>query len=690
MAFDINDLMNNPAFMFGASLLANPRQPGAVGQSFGLAAKINELKQNALAQQQANALGQGNLAETTRYHTGALENEKAGRLIQQEQFQRENALTQADLALRQRQLAMQQAVTQYFAQRNGIPLDLGANTPQLPMPPNVDVLPQGGAQSQPPPDVSGAAGMAATGPTDAPPTGNTPQRSAMNPMPVPFGNGIRMERMPGQQAGQVTQPDTIDNYDPNAMDPAGPFSGRGGFGAQQPFPSQPGGTPKGRRMQRTRAGGGSLNQILNGVQQVESGGNPVAINPQSGAMGPYQFMPSTVDMIRRSNPSFNPFDPVQARQAAGQLLQQRAAAHGGNMAQALADYGGFVTKDPSGYIQKVAAASGVPINPQAAQAAQQSGAMTPGEMAQMGMMMSLAGMPAGQTLVSGANALEPKSVSGNTFQRDPMTNAMTYVPDPIASKNLELRAREINANLAKLPGELQAQQDTHVQAMGNVAKTGSELTNQQIARSHEYQADADSLYKTTNWAQNLKNSIDQLVQFDNKGNIVGMAPGFNSMTGVTGALMRHIPGSDAYNAHEQLESLLNQTKFEVVNQMKNAAGTTGLGRVLQSEFQAMGESLAPLDPNMSTQALARSLYKIRTEADKVVNHANSSFAGQYGALPGPPQTNIPQAMPGAVAQGAYAPVNGGQAFAPQDVPRVTKTINGITYVKTGPTSWARQ
>lgn len=90
--------------------------------------------------------------------------------------------------------------------------------------------------------------------------------------------------------------------------------------------------------------------LVDAIIQVESGGNPNAVNAQSGATGLGQFMPATAASL-----GIDPTDPAQARagieQYMGQLLQQT----GGNLDKALARYGGFKTKDPSAYIAKVRA-----------------------------------------------------------------------------------------------------------------------------------------------------------------------------------------------------------------------------------------------------------------------------------------------------------------------------------------------
>jgi hypothetical protein len=94
-------------------------------------------------------------------------------------------------------------------------------------------------------------------------------------------------------------------------------------------------------------------QLLDAVKAVESGGNPRAVNPQSGAMGAYQFMPGTVKALQNQGVKFDPFNEPQAREAARGYLQTLLDKNDGNVDKALAQYGGFVTKNPSGYISKV-------------------------------------------------------------------------------------------------------------------------------------------------------------------------------------------------------------------------------------------------------------------------------------------------------------------------------------------------
>lgn len=98
---------------------------------------------------------------------------------------------------------------------------------------------------------------------------------------------------------------------------------------------------------------GTPSNVLDGLMKTESSGNAYAINKDTKAMGPYQFTPDTVAMLHKQGIKFDPFDPKESRAAADWYVSQLAQRHGGDIKAALADYGGFKTKDPSGYQAKV-------------------------------------------------------------------------------------------------------------------------------------------------------------------------------------------------------------------------------------------------------------------------------------------------------------------------------------------------
>lgn len=112
-------------------------------------------------------------------------------------------------------------------------------------------------------------------------------------------------------------------------------------------------------------------QLLDSLRRVESGKDRFAINKETKAMGPYQFLPETVQMLHKQGIEFNPFNEEQSRNAARSYLEQLVQKTG-SVDKALAAYGGFVTKDPSGYVQNLMQGQAAPTAPQAAPAAQSS------------------------------------------------------------------------------------------------------------------------------------------------------------------------------------------------------------------------------------------------------------------------------------------------------------------------------
>ena len=111
-------------------------------------------------------------------------------------------------------------------------------------------------------------------------------------------------------------------------------------------------------------------KLLDNLRGVESGKDDFALHPDSKAMGPYQFLPETTQMLNKQGIKFNPFDEQESRNAADQYLQKLLKENGGDWNKALAAYGGFKTKDPSAYVNKIL--KGVDFNKQTVQPPQQA------------------------------------------------------------------------------------------------------------------------------------------------------------------------------------------------------------------------------------------------------------------------------------------------------------------------------
>ena len=142
-----------------------------------------------------------------------------------------------------------------------------------------------------------------------------------------------------------------DLFDPTKIDAAVGEA----FGTRMPA-RQP--APAAAPAAATRRAAVVTDELLDRLRMVESGKDPLAVNKQTKAMGPYQFLPETVQMLHRQGVKFNPFDERESREAARTYLGQLVERHGGNIELALKDYGGFVTKDPTQYVQAVTGTDG--------------------------------------------------------------------------------------------------------------------------------------------------------------------------------------------------------------------------------------------------------------------------------------------------------------------------------------------
>lgn len=115
----------------------------------------------------------------------------------------------------------------------------------------------------------------------------------------------------------------------------------------------------------TSSTGGDIDipdSVLDSLRRVESGKDKFALNKDSKAMGPYQFIPETVQMLHKQGYKFNPFDETEARNMAKTYLQTLAQ-KSGSLEGGLAAYGGHITKDPKPYVNKVLGGAGTETKP---------------------------------------------------------------------------------------------------------------------------------------------------------------------------------------------------------------------------------------------------------------------------------------------------------------------------------------
>lgn len=229
-AFDFGTLLQNPTFQFGATLLSNPRQPGAVGQAFGAMQQAAKLK----AQQDEAA---ASLAQRKEWQDAQTQNLKEARVAE---AMKADAAAKHEERL-QKQWEMQQARQEAFLKANPDLMDMmgqvGAAQPMQPAPTDA-------AQPQP----QEATPMAA--PQEAAPAGpiTIPPPAAMPEAPAGAqGQSFMYSRpQPGALSpmpqGGAMPPTPIGNFNPDdPRDVAGPFNGGqrpGQFGAPSLQPNK--------------------------------------------------------------------------------------------------------------------------------------------------------------------------------------------------------------------------------------------------------------------------------------------------------------------------------------------------------------------------------------------------------------------------------------------------------------------
>ena len=141
--------------------------------------------------------------------------------------------------------------------------------------------------------------------------------------------------------------------DPDSLSTPELVPGSGKTGTGKPGVQVMGYTPPESNKFDTKKSYGTPTKLLENVIQTESSGDPLAINPTSGAMGLGQFMPETVAMLHKQGVEFNPFNKDEARAAMDYYISQLHKEHGGDYVKAMKAYGGFKTKDPEKYLDKV-------------------------------------------------------------------------------------------------------------------------------------------------------------------------------------------------------------------------------------------------------------------------------------------------------------------------------------------------
>jgi hypothetical protein len=140
-------------------------------------------------------------------------------------------------------------------------------------------------------------------------------------------------------------------------------------------------------------------------------------------------------------------------------------------------------------------------------------------------------------------------------------------------------------------------------------------------------------------------------------------------TGIGGAVMRSIPGSEAKNLESDLETIKANLGFAELQAMRDASPTGGaLGAIAVQELIALQSTVASLDQAQDAKQLKARLGEVRTHYENWKNAVTQASGGQ-----------APSATP--------------SASAPSAAPQVGTVENGYVFLggdPSKPTSWRQQ
>jgi soluble lytic murein transglycosylase-like protein len=412
---------------------------------------------------------------------------------------------------------------------------------------------------------------------------------------------------------------------------------------------------------------GTPTKLLDNLMQTESSGNPLAVNKGSGAMGAFQFMPSTVAALKKQGITFNPFDANQSRDAASQYIQQLVKQNGGDYAKAMAAYGGFKTQSPDQYVGKVLAGvspqpsiSTVPVNGQIPQVA---GGQNPGmEAMRVGALAGMAGIKGGEGMIELGKAMQPTNIPSGSYQRD-ANGRLTYVPDPMAQQKLEAEFGQSGVQ----PGLTKADLSKSVSSI-------NEATNKQI-------------FENYNTVKEIPNTLDAL------NNAKAALPKAIQFTGPLGE--RRLQAAKLINStigpifgiSVSPEATANADIFksQVTQPLLASIATTG-GRMSPQEMAKMSANFSNLDSDPN--AIPKILDALtKRYSSQLAEHNNFVSQAKKNGVPMPIDYTIPTHTSDNISQ----TVNG-KSYASAESTPIGGIYNG--FVRVGqdyrsPKSWAK-
>lgn len=193
----------------------------------------------------------------------------------------------------------------------------------------------------------------------------------------------------------------------------------------------------------------------------------------------------------------------------------------------------------------------------------------------------------------------------------------------------------------KAAQEAQAKANVELQMQPQIARETT-LAKQRAETEAEREAAAP---KRAQGLQQIRQSIGNVVStIDELGPLIN-----GRTTGLGGATLRGVPGTDAYDLNSKLTTIKANLGFDRLQAMRDASPTGGaLGQVAVQELEGLQASVASLDPNQSEQQLKQGLARVKRHYQNWQAIVEESYRQQTPTnsrqqTPGAPPTRGPAA-----------------------------------------------
>lgn len=278
----------------------------------------------------------------------------------------------------------------------------------------------------------------------------------------------------------------------------------------------------------------------------------------------------------------------------------------------------LLPKETQEYIQKTTGQTGIPKEgtppPPTTILGTKSKAMP---MIAAGAMLEMAGVKGGQGLIDLGKAMEPNNVPAGSYQQDPSTGKLTYVPDPEAQRKAVVEDKRLGLEERRVTADEKRTAADEKRALATAGKTEQEAKVE--------------LGKASQAISNVNANMDRLKENAQK---LLDHPGLKMITGVTGGLINpRLLGEDARNAAAILEVLKAQAFVNGTTALRAASATgAGVGNQSDKEGDKLQASQARLSQAQSLPEFKEALKELIQLTDgtkeRMTAAYETSFPGQ--------------------------------------------------------------